>query len=137
MRLRKTTGFLFMVIPALMIGPMLMIGMPASRAEDACAGATRYQMPEGVETSGTTPGVAPADLPGSRSGYKLPRKLYLDLAVNPAGSAYDPSGLYLGQVEIDRGTGRTELDGKRLSGPADAEAACAGARSRPGAKTQP
>jgi hypothetical protein len=102
-----------------------MIGVHPSFAEDAsCAAATRYVMPKDVETSGTTPGVAPADLPGSRSGYKLPRKLGFDLEVNPLGAPFGQSTIPLGHVEIDRKTDQTRLNGKLLDGPDDAEAAC-------------
>jgi hypothetical protein len=105
---------------------------PLSYAQDAsCDAATRYVMPNDVETSKTTPGVAPADLPGSRSGYTLPRKMVMNLAINPLGPAFDETRMPLGRVEIDRRTGETTLDGKPLDGGQGAKAACATAQPEP------
>jgi hypothetical protein len=105
------------------------IGARPLFAEDAsCAAASRYVMPKDVETSGATPGAAPADLAGSRSGYKLPRKLGFDLEVNPLGAPFGQSTIPLGHVEIDRKTDQTRLNGKLLDGPADAEVGCLDAK---------
>jgi len=112
-----------MVIFGVILGQLA--GFDASQAEDAsCAGATRYVMPEGIETHGATPGAAPADLLGSRSGYKLPPKLGFELEMNPLGAPFEQSTIPLGHIEIDRKTGHTLLNGKALDGPEDAQAAC-------------
>ena len=96
----------------------------------SCPAATRYVMPEGVALPRESPDVAPADLPGSRSGYTLPPKIGFDLSVNPV-PAFDQSRLPLGHVEIDRKTGQSTIDGKPLGGPSEAEAACLEAQDKP------
>jgi len=121
------------------VAGLIMLSTPLlAAAPKDCAASSRYVMPPGVETGsetgGEAGGVAPADLPGSRSGYKLPPKIGLDLAINPLGPAFDESRLPLGHVEIDRKTGQSSIDGQPLGGPSDAEAACLGAENKPPAR---
>jgi hypothetical protein len=122
----------------------LTIGAAPLRAAEArsapltpCPGAARYVMPDGVELppegASGSPALAPADLPGSRSGYRLPPKLGFDLSVNPVGPDFDQSRLPLGHIEIDRKTGAGTIDGKRLGGPSEAETGCVQAKSQPAA----
>lgn len=96
-----------------------------------CSGSSRYVMPPGVETGSATPGVAPADLPGSRSGYMVPPKIAFDLSLNPVGPAFDESRLPLGRVKIDRKTGQTTIDGRPLGGPSEPDATCSTAEIHP------
>jgi hypothetical protein len=83
-----------------------------------CAPAARYVRPEGVELprQGEEPGVAPADLPGSRTQFEVPPVVKFDLALNPAGPKFNQSELRLGEVAIDRKTGETRIDGQLLGG---------------------
>jgi len=73
-------------------------------------------MPEGVELSPQgDPGVAPADLPGSRTGFEVPPVVKFNLAINPT-PGFNQSQLDLGQVAIDRKSGVTTIDGQQVGG---------------------
>lgn len=116
---------------ALMIAAALLSG-PAWAAESAPCATARYRMPDGVELVPEASGVAPADLPASRSGYELPPRVAFDLDLDPVGAPFDESRLHLGRIEIDRETGQSTIDGRPLGGPA--EAACRDAQGeRPAA----
>jgi len=81
-----------------------------------CVPTARYTMPDGVELSPQgDPGVAPADLPESRTGFEVPPVVKFNLALNPT-PAFNQSQLDLGQVAIDRKTGVTTIDGQQIGG---------------------
>jgi hypothetical protein len=93
----------------------------AARASE-CVPAARYVMPDGVNVSPEADekkGIAPADVPGSRAQFSVPPVIRFNLATNPVGPAYNQSQLDLGQVEVDRKTGETRIDGQAIGGGAD------------------